>query len=587
MQPLPAFLTERAHEPPRHPPAEPSPAQAAKGQVEVSSIRETINLLESDLGAMIGAVHQACEVVCREAEDSAAATDKITRQTGSLASQAGTASRDLTQLAAAIEQLARSAEEIGLQVRKADTLTAEANDSAMLAGRGVEGLKQSSTQIGNVLNLISTVARQTNLLALNATIEAARAGDAGRGFAVVASEVKKLSQETQKATEEISQKIDTLQSDAADCFEAVLRITEVIKVLQPVFGSVATAVQQQNNATTAVARNANETLRFTDAVSEGASEISHAAAAANAHGKSVEQHGRDVIALAEKLKMRMTIFLRQSEAGDRRRHDRLPCEIAVAMRTSDAVLNGQTADISEGGMLVRLEDAPAVVALTSGAILHAEIDGIGAVRVRLAGRSSLGLHLEFSEMGSAARAALEHKLASIREENREIISRAVDTANQISRLLEELIEKRKLTQEDLFDNEYAPIAGTDPVQYRTRFLSALEDVLPAIQEPLLASDPRMIFCATVDRNGYLPVHNRKYSFPQRPGDNVWNTANSRNRRIFDDRAGLAAGRNVRPYVIQVYPRDMGNGLTIIMREIDAPIRVFGKHWGGFRSAYTL
>ena len=185
------------------------------------------------------------------------------------------------------------------------------------------------------------------------------------------------------------------------------------------------------------------------------------------------------------------------------------------------------------------------------------------------------------------RAELERKLASIREENREIISRAINVANDISRLLERLVEEGKLTQEDLFDNNYIAIEGTDPLQHRTRFLSALEDALPPIQEALLASDPRMVFCVTVDRNAYLPVHNRKYSLPQRPGETVWNTANSRNRRIFDDRAGLAAARNVRPYIIQVYPRDMGNGVTIMMREIDAPIRVFGKHWGGFRTAYNL
>jgi methyl-accepting chemotaxis protein len=561
------------------------PVRAASDQwIPANSIRETINLLESDLGVMIGAVHQACEVVCREAEDSAAAADQITRKTAGLASQAGTASRDLTQLAAAIEQLARSSDDIGCQVRKADSLTGQANDSAALASRGVEGLKQSSTQIGNVLNLISTVARQTNLLALNATIEAARAGEAGRGFAVVASEVKKLSQETQKATEDISQKIDALQSDAADCFEAVARITEVIKILQPLFGSVATAVQQQNSATTAVARNANDTLRFADAVAQGSLEIRDAATGANAHGKSVEQHGRDVIALAEKLKMRMTIFLRQSEAGDRRRHDRLPCEIGVELKTDAGVVHGQTADLSEGGALVRTADTAPTV---SGSFFHADFDGIGTTRVRVANCSSLGLHLEFLQMDAAVRTQLERKLSSIREENREIISRAVDTANQVSRALEGLVEQGRLTQEDLFDNDYVAIEGTNPVQHRTRFLSALEDVLPAIQEPLLASDPRMIFCAAVDRNGYLPVHNRKYSLPQRPGETVWNTANSRNRRIFDDRAGLAAGRNVRPYIIQVYPRDMGNGVTIIMREIDAPIRVFGKHWGGFRSAYKL
>jgi methyl-accepting chemotaxis protein len=220
-------------------------------------------------------------------------------------------------------------------------------------------------------------------------------------------------------------------------------------------------------------------------------------------------------------------------------------------------------------------------------LLQAKLEGIGATRVRVAAKSSLGLHLEFLEMNSAVRTELERKLASIRDENREVISCAVDVAIEISRTLERLVEEGKLTKEELFDNDYVPIEGTDPIQHRTRFLSALEDVLPSIQEPLLASDPRMVFCAAVDRNGYLPVHNRKYSLPQRPGEAVWNTANSRNRRIFDDRAGLTAGRNVRPYIIQVYPRDMGNGVTIMMREIDAPIRVFGKHWGGFRSAYKL
>jgi methyl-accepting chemotaxis protein len=528
------------------------------GTIQVSSIRETINLLESDLVAMIGDVQRACEFVCREAEGSATASDQITQRSDTLVAQAGNASHDLTQLAAAIEQLARSSDDIGCQVRTADDLTGEANESATLAGRGVEGLKNSTTQIGQVLNLISTVARQTNLLALNATIEAARAGEAGRGFAVVAAEVKKLSQETQKATEEISLKIGALQSDAADCFDAVQRITEVIKVLKPLFGSVASAVGQQNSATTAVARNAAETLRFAGAVSAGASEIRDAATGANALGKSVEQHGKDVIRLAEKLKMRVTIFLRQSEAGDRRQHDRLPCEIGVALRTDSGTLHGQTADLSDGGALVRLADAPPVA---SGAILEAKLDAIGTTRVRVAGISSLGLHLQFLQMSSAVRGELERKLTSIRDENREIIARAVDVANDVSRTLEGLIRQGKLTEENLFDNDYAAIEGTDPVQYRTKFLSALEEVLPPIQEALLASDERMVFCAAVDRNGYLPVHNRKYSPPQRPGEAAWNIAHSRNRRIFDDRAGLAAARNVRPYIIQVHARDMGNGVT--------------------------
>ena len=109
----------------------------------------------------------------------------------------------------------------------------------------------------------------------------------------------------------------------------------------------------------------------------------------------------------------------------------------------------------------------------------------------------------------------------------------------------------------------------------------------AAREASLAKDPRIAFRAMIDRNGYQPVHNNIYSHPQRPGDVAWNTGNSRNRRIFNDAAGLAAGRNQRAYLIQTYARDMGNGNMVMMREIDVPISVQGRHWGGFRTAYKL
>jgi len=88
----------------------------------------------------------------------------------------------------------------------------------------------------------------------------------------------------------------------------------------------------------------------------------------------------------------------------------------------------------------------------------------------------------------------------------------------------------------MFDADYVEIPGTSPLQHRTRILGWADRALPPFQDAFLARDPRMVFCAMIDRNGYLPVHNKIYSHPQRPGDTVWNTANSRNRRIFNDAA---------------------------------------------------
>jgi methyl-accepting chemotaxis protein len=108
--------------------------------------------------------------------------------------------------------------------------------------------------------------------------------------------------------------------------------------------------------------------------------------------------------------------------------------------------------------------------------------------------------------------------------------------------------------------------------------------LPPLQEALLAGEPRVVFCAAIDRNGSIPTHNRKFSQPQ-GSDPVWNAANCRNRRIFNAHTGLAAGRNTRPFLLQTYRRDMGGGQFVLMRDVSAPIVVRDRHWGGFRIGY--
>ena len=553
-------------------------------RARIDAIRETIDLLEADLATMIRDVQRTSDAVRQGIQSSAQALLAIRNRSEALAAISKSAKDDSINLAATTEEFASSSNEILRQVREASALADGATQAAQAATRSVDGLKSSSGEIGNVIHLIASIAKQTNLLALNATIEAARAGEAGRGFAVVASEVKALSAQTQKATDEITRKIELLQHNAALSIMALGDVAGSIEAIRPVFRAVAASVDQQDATTNDLARSATETSQFVANVADGAKEIELTAVEASGHSQAVDQSSLEATQTAEKLKARFVMLLRQTEFGDRRRTDRLPCELPVTLREAAGDVRGQTFDISENGMLVRSAD---IDRIALGAIVAAEVSGIGTCQVRAVNRSPLGLHLEFIALEGAERAALEAKLAAIRDENREFIDRAVVAAQRISEEFENAVLGGMLTREDLFDNEYVPIANSDPQQYRTRFLDTIENILPPIQETLLASDQRMFFCACVDRNGYLGVHNRIYSQPQRPGDAAWNTANSRNRRIFDDRAGLSAARNVRPYLIQNYPRDMGGGVVVVMREIDTPIRVFGKHWGAFRTAYKI
>ena len=164
------------------------------------------------------------------------------------------------------------------------------------------------------------------------------------------------------------------------------------------------------------------------------------------------------------------------------------------------------------------------------------------------------------------------------------IAMAKDTAKRIGELFEQALSRGDLNESDLFDRQYRPIPGTDPQQHLTRFTDFTDRVLPSLQEALLDRDRRIAFAAAVDDNGYLPTHNRKYSHPQ-GRDPIWNAANCRNRRIFNDRTGLASGRNQKPVLLQTYRRDLGGGKFVLMKEVAAPIRVRGRHWGGFRLGY--
>ncbi|MDK9722586.1 MAG: methyl-accepting chemotaxis protein [Rhodospirillales bacterium] len=160
------------------------------------------------------------------------------------------------------------------------------------------------------------------------------------------------------------------------------------------------------------------------------------------------------------------------------------------------------------------------------------------------------------------------------------------SAGMISKRFEDSVAKGEISLSDLFDDSYQEIPGSNPKQVKTRFTEFTDRVLPEFQEPIIARDPKILFCAAVDRNGYLPTHNKNYSQPQ-GNDPVWNTANCRNRRIFNDPAGIASARNTKPFLLKTYKRDMGGGRLVMCKECSAPIMIQGRHWGGLRLAFLL
>ena len=165
------------------------------------------------------------------------------------------------------------------------------------------------------------------------------------------------------------------------------------------------------------------------------------------------------------------------------------------------------------------------------------------------------------------------------------INAAQKIAAEISARFQRAVSSGAISLNDLFDRKYTPIPGSNPEQVMTRFTQFTDRTLPDLQEEALKLSDRVVFCAAVDENGYLPTHNRKFSQPQRPNDPSWNAANCRNRRIFNDRVGLTAGQSKRPFALQAYRRDMSNGSFVMMKDVSAPIVVIGRHWGGLRLAY--
>ncbi|MGC0388208.1 CHASE3 domain-containing protein [Bradyrhizobium japonicum USDA 135] len=232
---------------------------------------------EGAVGQIIGTVSSASTQLEASASTLTGTAERSQQLATTVASASEEASTNVQSVASATEEMASSVGEISRQVQESARMAGDAVGQARATTERVSELSKAAARIGDVVELINTIAGQTNLLALNATIEAARAGEAGRGFAVVASEVKALAEQTAKATGEIGQQISGIQAATNDSVGAIKEISSTIERLSEISSAIAAAVEEQGAATQEIARNVQQAAQGTQQVSSNITDVQRGA----------------------------------------------------------------------------------------------------------------------------------------------------------------------------------------------------------------------------------------------------------------------------------------------------------------------
>jgi methyl-accepting chemotaxis protein len=235
---------------------------------ELGQMGEALNRMKNNLRTVIESIAENAQHVASASEELNATSQQISANSEETSAQAGvvaTASQQVNQnlqsVSTGAEEMTATIQSIATSAHEAATVAGNAVQTAQAANITVGKLGESSAEIGEVIKVITSIAQQTNLLALNATIEAARAGEAGKGFAVVANEVKELAKQTAKATEDISRKINAIQTDTKGAVDAIASISGVIKQVNDISGTIATAVEEQSATTNEMTRNVSDAAK--------------------------------------------------------------------------------------------------------------------------------------------------------------------------------------------------------------------------------------------------------------------------------------------------------------------------------------
>ena len=280
-------------------------AKIARGQ----RVDRITGEFESMIGGIVEVVSSASSALEASADTLTSTAARSEQLTAVVAEASGEASTNVQSVASATEEMASSVNEISRQVQDSARIANEAVAQAQDTNERVAELAKAASRIGDVVELINTIAGQTNLLALNATIEAARAGEAGRGFAVVATEVKALAEQTSKATGEISQQIQGIQSATQESVEAIRDIGSTIGRMSEIASTIAAAVEEQGAATQEIARNVQRAAQGTQQVSANIADVQRGAGKTGSESSQVLSAAKSLSSESNRLKLEVGKFL--------------------------------------------------------------------------------------------------------------------------------------------------------------------------------------------------------------------------------------------------------------------------------------
>jgi methyl-accepting chemotaxis protein len=287
----------------------------AAAQQRKAEMLQLANDFEGAVGEIIETVSSASTKLEASATRLTSTAERSQELTTMVAAASEEASTNVQSVASATEEMASSVNEISRQVQESARMAGEAVDQARTTNDRVSELSKAASRIGDVVELINTIAGQTNLLALNATIEAARAGEAGRGFAVVASEVKALAEQTAKATGEIGQQITGIQSATQDSVNAIKEISGTIEKLSEISSTIAAAVEEQGAATQEISRNVQQAAQGTQQVSANITDVQRGAGETGSASSQVLAAAQSLSGDSNRLKLEVGKFLNSVRAA--------------------------------------------------------------------------------------------------------------------------------------------------------------------------------------------------------------------------------------------------------------------------------